>query len=114
MLLDPQKPIIDVPKDGKVIPVSDTTPVTVNVGDNITALTNNTVRIKCPVSGVPKPRLTWTRDGEEITSDGRHNIDESGTLSVSRLNRGDIGRFSCLVQNRFGKETKTTSVSVVG
>ena len=113
-LIAPSKPTIDAPEKGKVIPVSDTTPVTMYVGDNITALTNNTVRIKCPVSGFPKPRLTWTRDGEEITSGGRYNIDDSGTLSVSQLNKGDYSRFTCRAQSKLGEDSRTSTVGIVG
>lgn len=112
--IEPVKPTINVPKKGKVIPVSDKTPATLNVGDNITALTNSTVIIRCPVNGVPTPNLVWTHDGKEITSSQNHNIDESGTLSVSLLSQGDNGRYFCHVQNKFGNESKGTTVDVVG
>ena len=84
------------------------------MGDNITALTNNTVRIKCPVSGVPKPKLNWALDGKEITSVGRYSIDDSGTLSVSKLDRKESGKFSCHARTKFGEESRTTKVDVVG
>lgn len=112
--LEPEKPLINVPKNGKVFPVSVTTPAILNVGDNITGLTNNTIQLKCPVSGIPKPKITWSRNGKEILTGGRYNIDGSGTLIVVQLNKEDAGLFSCHAHNRFGKDSRTTKVDVAG
>lgn len=110
----PIKPSINVPEKGKVIPVSGTTPAILNVGDNITSLTNNTVRVKCPISGIPKPKVKWYRNGNEIQTGERYVIDSNETLTVIRLNKEDVGLFTCRVQNRFGKDSRTTSIDVVG
>ena len=108
------KAVISVPEKGRDIPVGDTSTNILNVGDNITALTNTTVVIKCPVSGVPKPKITWLRDGQEIISGEKYTIDESGTLSMSSLEKGDGGRFTCHARNRFGEDSRTTKTNIVG
>ena len=113
-LTAPSKPTIDVPKKGKVIPATDTIPVVVNVGDNITALTNTTIRINCPVSGVPKPKITWTRNGEEISSIGKYRIDEDGTLIMTVANSNETGLFTCRAINRFGEDSRTTKTKLIG
>ena len=110
----PVKPTIEVPKEGKVISVSSPSPVIIDVGDNITTLTNSTIKIKCPSSGVPKPQVVWIRDGAELASGGRFVIDNDGTLTVTWVQDEDSGQFSCHAHNKFGKDNKKSSVSVVG
>ena len=63
---EPIKPAIDVHKIGLKIPVGGGSPVTMNVGDNVTAASNTTITIRCPVSGVPTPSVTWHKDRVQI------------------------------------------------
>lgn len=39
------------------------------------------VNITCRVFGAPKPRVTWIRDGNELTG-GRYNITDEGDLVI--------------------------------
>lgn len=52
---EPIKPIIEIPETRKEIPVGDGSPVTMDIGDNVTAASNTSITIRCPVSGTPTP-----------------------------------------------------------
>ena len=58
--------MIQVSEPGREIPVGDGSPVTINIGDNVTAASNTTITIKCTATGVPTPSVTWTKDGVKI------------------------------------------------
>ena len=70
--------------------------------------------IKCPVDGVPKPKITWTQNGQEIISGGKYIIDEVGTLSIRLLDKDDSSQYTCRARNRFGEDSRTTAINIVG
>ena len=110
----PVKPSIDVPKSGKTIPVGDRTPVVMNIGDNITSLTQTILSIKCPVIGVPQPNVTWSKDGLPLRSEGSFVIHINGTLTIRGVTTEDSGRYTCDVMSFAGKDKSTSNVRVIG
>lgn len=113
MLTDPIKAKIDQPRENINIPVGDGGPVDANVGDNITALLNSTVRIICQASGVPRPQVTWKKDGKTFPLQKSILIDEDGNLLLPSVKIEDKGRYTCIVENEFGKDTSSSNVDVV-
>ena len=87
-------------------------PVTGTVGDNITSLPNTTISIKCPASGVPRPVVSWTKDGEPVI-DGKHiTLTDQGTLIISSTKVEDNGRYKCTVKNRDGEDRASTQLNI--
>jgi hypothetical protein len=84
------------------------------VGDNITALTNTPISIDCPASGIPKPTITWRRNGQPIIAGDRFVVHENGTLSIKEANKGDKGRYTCTTENSEGEDSKSSNVGIVG
>ncbi|XP_055539086.1 roundabout homolog 2-like [Wyeomyia smithii] len=78
---------------------------------------NQTLPIKsvailpCRASGIPTPVISWYRDGIPILTSARINITDSGTLTISDLNRNDDnGLYTCVASSKTGKSTWSASL----
>ena len=111
---EPVKPVIDVPKPGKKMPVGDGSPVTMNIGDNVTAASNTTITIRCPVSGVPTPSVTWTKDGIEITPGDNIFFTSENSLVIKQAEADDNAKYNCDVQGLTGSDSASSTVQIVG
>lgn len=107
-------PVIKVPETGREIPVGNGSPVAVNIGDNVTAALNTTITIKCPVSGVPTPSVTWLKDGVQIMEGEHFLLSENRSLVIEGAEADDSGRYTCSIGSAFGKEELTTKVTIIG
>ena len=112
--LEPLKPEIEVPETGREIPLGGGSPVTMNIGDNVTAASNTTITIKCPVGGVPTPALTWKKDGVQIVERERINIADDDTLVIKEAELIDSAKYTCIVENSFGKDEISSTVIIIG
>jgi len=112
--IEPVKPVIEVPEPGRDIPFGDDSVVTMNIGDNVTAASNTTITITCPVSGVPTPVVTWNKDGVPVVDGGRINFAENNTLVMEQVELGDSAKYTCSVQNSFGKDEASSIVRIIG
>ena len=106
--------MINVPEYGKHIPIGDGSPVTMNVGDNVTAASNTTIIIRCPVSGVPPPSVTWQKDGVEISEGNKLTILDGNTLVIKDADLEDDAKYTCAIQNAFGKDLASSIVRIIG
>ena len=107
--------MIKLPEPGREIPVGDGSPVTMNIGDNVTAASNTTIFIRCPVSGVPVPVVTWQKDGVPVTAGGKISLMKEKPQLIIRVAKGvDSGKYSCTVENNFGKDSLSSIVRVMG
>ena len=111
---EPVKPLIEKPEDPRHIPVGDGSPVTLNVGHNITSLVDTPLKITCPASGVPMPVITWSKNGQPLAQSERISVDETGALSIAGSLISDAGRYTCTVKNRGGEDSVSTQVDVTG
>lgn len=61
--------------------------------------------LRCrPPRAEPEPRVTWTKDGAALPSDGdRVFVDQSGTLRVVDARRDDTGQYACVAENVAGQ-----------
>ena len=112
--IEPSKPVIEVPESGKEIPVGDGSPVTMNIGDNVTAASNSTITIRCPVSGVPTPSVTWTKDGVQIVPGNELSLTDDNSLVIEGADVEDSANYTCSVQSKFGKDDISSIVEIEG
>jgi len=112
--IEPLKPDIEIPETGRDIPVGDGSPVTMNVGDNVTAASNTTIIIRCPVSGVPKPVITWQKDGVQVVLREKIYIADDNTLVIKEAEIQDSAKYTCIVENSFGKDDTSSIVNIIG
>ena len=109
-----KKPVVKISEQQKTIEAQDRSPVTLFIGDNVTALTNTSITIQCPTSGVPTPTVTWTKDGEQITSDGRYTVQDDGSLLIKEADEQDSVRYTCSARGVAGKDSASSTVNIVG
>jgi len=112
---EPVKPAIDVRKMGVKIPVGDGSPISMNIGDNVTAASNTTITIRCPVSGVPTPSVTWHKDGVQMFEEDRVTfIADNNSLVIELATVVDSAKYTCRVQSVFGMDEVSSQVNLIG
>ena len=110
----PTKPSVETSVKPKTIEAQDRSPITLTIGDNVTALTNTSITIQCSTSGVPTPTVTWTKDGQEIPSGGRYTVQDDGSLVISKTEADDNARYTCIADSVVGKDSASSTVEVLG
>ncbi|CAG9530815.1 unnamed protein product [Cercopithifilaria johnstoni] len=81
-----------------------------------TVLTNKEVKLKCRILGDPQPQITWTKDGNIISST-RHQkfkFTEDGWCSLTIFNctAKDTGFYLCTASNVLGSESSHLMLTV--
>ena len=112
--IEPSKPAINISGTPRTVEAKDRSPITLIIGENVTALTNTSITIQCPTSGVPTPTVTWTRDGEQITNDGRYTVQDDGSLLISEAGEEDSSRYTCTAVSVAGKGNASSTINIVG
>ena len=76
---------------------------------------NRRVRLQCESEGLPKPRVTWLKNGEPFPVTGlRHTILDKGSLEFVSVQLEDSGDYTCHVSNPAGNVTKNVRLDVQG
>ena len=84
-------------------------PVTVRVG--------HTANIKVPFRAKPLPKVTWYKDGREMTEEERVSMkrgDDQALLTISKCVLEDSGLILLGLKNDHGSATATLHLSVLG
>ena len=68
--------------------------------------------LKCSSQGIPKPRITWSRNGHFLTPSRRVRILKSGSLEISEARRRDHGQYTCRAQNKVGYITRSATLVI--
>ncbi|XP_023211883.1 papilin-like isoform X2 [Centruroides sculpturatus] len=69
-----------------------------------TAEPGSEVVLECAASGVPAPRVSWTKDGRPVDgADGVIRVRADGSLHLSSVAAADAGNYSCLAENPAGR-----------
>lgn len=106
------KPVILTP-EGKTLPPSDSTSIVLPVGSNITVFSTARISIKCRARGVPKPNIRWTVNGTEISATDKIFIGPNN-LDLVNVATDDALEYTCTAENLFGKDTRSSTLSVLG
>ena len=57
----------------------------------------------CDAIGMPKPTVTWKKDGAEIpSSESQYGMRRTGSLQLSRVLVEDGGVYECIADNQAG------------
>ncbi|ODM95594.1 Neural/ectodermal development factor IMP-L2 [Orchesella cincta] len=69
------------------------------------------ISIPCKAVGKPRPQVTWFyQQGKKIISGKKFQVSSSGSLIIRTLAWDDMGVYTCVAENAFGKDTITTFV----
>ena len=72
-------------------------------------------RLVCYAIGMPKPTVTWKKDGAEIPSSGsRYAMQRTGSLQFSRVLVEDSGVYECIAENQAGIARREINFIVQG
>jgi len=97
-----------------MIEAHDRSPITLSIGDDVKALTNTSITVQCPTSGVPTPTITWKKDGERVANDSRYTIQDDGSLLISDAVEEDSARYTCIAESIIGEDSASSEVQIVG
>ena len=110
--LEPSKPVIKIPGKPTTTEAQDRNPITLAIGDNVTALTNTSITIQCPTSGVPIPSVTWTKDDQSIPSGGRYTTKSDGSLLIVGSREDDSAKYTCTAISVAGEDSASSTVKI--
>ncbi|XP_071942196.1 twitchin-like isoform X2 [Antedon mediterranea] len=70
-----------------------------------------TIKLKIPITGLPKPKSSWSKDGTNVNR-GVEAADRYSTLTVDRADRQHSGLYKISAENALGKDSATINVQV--
>ncbi|XP_026168652.1 obscurin isoform X2 [Mastacembelus armatus] len=83
---------------------------------NCTAELGQTVKLACKATGVPKPVITWYKDGRTVEADPHHIIiedpDGSCTLILDNMTADDSGQYMCFATSPAGNASTLGKITV--
>ncbi|XP_053185436.1 obscurin [Scomber japonicus] len=83
---------------------------------NCTAELGQTVKLACKATGVPKPVVTWYKDGRAVEADPHHIIiedpDGSCTLILDNMTADDSGQYMCFATSAAGNASTLGKITV--
>ncbi|XP_067846589.1 hemicentin-1 isoform X2 [Heptranchias perlo] len=84
------------------------------VPENVSVVVKNPVALTCEASGIPLPSITWLKDGHPISLSNALRILSGGRiLRLMHAAVEDSGRYSCVVTNSAGEESKTFDLDIL-
>lgn len=86
----------------------------VTIGKDISILRRSPLTIKCPVVGVPEPKITWIKDRKMLSTNERMDMDCTGILNIYKVELEDSGDYVCSAQSFLGMDIAFSSVTVIG
>lgn len=80
------------------------------------AVVGNDLRIICPASGIPLPKITWfQRDTPIKANSSKYALENQGwTLLIKQTTVEDASRYFCRAENVAGESEKTFNVEILG
>lgn len=112
-LLDGSAPTITSPEEN-IIAVSGEKQVKIAIGGNITTVIGTDVEILCPVTALPNATITWLFNGSSVKEGNPRFIKvKNAVINLLGVTPEDTGSYTCYANNTYGKDTKTTLLSLI-
>ncbi|XP_022797152.1 hemicentin-1-like isoform X1 [Stylophora pistillata] len=86
-------------------------PVFIKKPNNVHAYSDSNALFECFADGIPKPVITWSRNGDVIEESYFNDIGD-GYLLVKMLVLSDMGPYQCFAENYLGKIQATAELNV--
>ncbi|XP_012372192.1 hemicentin-2 [Octodon degus] len=78
----------------------------------VQVVADDEVLLPCEASGIPRPTVTWQKEGLSIPTGVRSQILPSGQLRLIRAHPEDAGNYFCMAQNSAGSAMGRTRLVV--
>nr|CAD7569691.1 unnamed protein product [Timema californicum] len=85
--------------------------VTAEVGNKLVKA-GDTITLKCLISGIPEPAVTWSRRGQEILPDFKFQFQNDSSLKIVNVEMSDAEEYTCIGQNKVGTSHDSVSLDV--
>uniref|UniRef100_A0A1I8MHL2 Uncharacterized protein n=1 Tax=Musca domestica TaxID=7370 RepID=A0A1I8MHL2_MUSDO len=73
----------------------------------VTAVSGETLNLKCPVAGYPIEEIHWERGGRELPDDIRQRVQPDGSLTITPVQKNtDSGVYTCWARNKQGHSAR--------
>jgi len=82
-----------------------------------TAISGESVRLRCMVHAIPLPQITWYKNGDELRLDGtdKYLLSRDGReLEIMAASIDDVARYTCIARNLAGQIEKNVDLTVHG
>ncbi|XP_020492136.1 M-protein, striated muscle isoform X1 [Labrus bergylta] len=84
--------------------------------DVVTIMEKKTLSLTCTVCGDPKPQVSWLKNGSDVEPDDQYvvSLDQGkfASLTIKGVSMEDSGRYTMIVQNKYGGESVDIVVSI--
>ncbi|KAF6729918.1 Hemicentin-1 [Oryzias melastigma] len=80
------------------------------MAEEVQAVLHHGTVLPCDVQGLPRPSVTWQREGVPIAAGHRLAVLSSGALKFSRVTLGDAGTYQCVAKNDAGVAVARTKL----
>lgn len=77
-------------------------------------LVNSNVVLTCNPSGNPKPLVRWKKGATFLIKAPRYRFHLNGNLEIVNVTKLDSGRYTCVVSNRLGSDSRSGRLNVQG
>lgn len=85
-------------------------------GNSMKHLLGEPLQLQCKFSGIPRPQITWYKDGNEISNEGNDSrislSDDNTLLDIHYIKAEDEGRYKCIAANRIGTTSRQTELKI--
>ncbi|XP_067825529.1 hemicentin-1-like [Heptranchias perlo] len=82
---------------------------------SLSVFINQPALLECEVHGIPKPTVTWRKDGNLLTPDSpRFDFLSDGSLRIHSVQVIDAGRYLCTASNEVGTDHHRIELQVLG
>lgn len=75
---------------------------------SIIAMVDQNITIPCYVEAIPKPLISWRKEGQPIEDRSRIRVLPNGLLNIARVRISDVGGYECTAENKLGALTTKT------
>lgn len=83
--------------------------------EDVTVLRGLDITLQCEADGVPRPAITWLKDGRPISSgSGAQILNEGRLLRLRDAKVVDTGRYTCIAVNEAGQTESKFDITVHG
>ncbi|XP_066295984.1 roundabout homolog 2-like [Branchiostoma lanceolatum] len=79
--------------------------------EDVTAMVQEDVELRCEVRGDPAPQVSWSRE-ESALPLGRARILDNGNLKIERVTSSDEGTYVCTAENLVGRVEGTATLTI--
>lgn len=112
--IDGLKPQIKF-KTGRVVGDGSKEEESITIGQDLRIIQGLIFRLRCPVTGFPRPTVTWSVNDNDVVSSQRILIDkDNNDLIINGIDKSDVGQYVCLAINPLGQATKSSFISIIG